>query len=209
MKRPIQFLLFITLSLVASCKAAPKEGSGVKAVGIAKGEFRGLVNIEKTINSRILAGPTQSAFSQRYVEPGTEQYMGQFQVLRQGSRFVGGSANSLSILLWYKTLGQFSRDLAAECGESKALQLQSPFAAALKSVCEGVASGSLSGEHLSGLWQTFMRHDAVGDDGVDHEYDAWKQYYDSSVKETADRSTEQKVEALMVAGLMNPFFLLK
>jgi hypothetical protein len=120
--------------------------------------------------------------------------------------FRAGHPNSLSMVLWSSLLSRLGRDIGEVCAksgqESPAFALTPRFRQALIPVCRWPQAGSASPVVLRPFWDALM-----GFDAPDSEYLAWQRFADEEVK--AGRPAPQAIPRLVVAALLNPYFLLK
>jgi hypothetical protein len=123
MKLPSRFLLpFIALSALSACPTPSGEGAGTteSAVsGVPIGDVRGVVDITKTLQTRILANtPTAGTFDvSRVAGPvfRLRKQLGVFALEGTTSTYQGGTPTPLRATLWHQVMGRFAAAMGGLC----------------------------------------------------------------------------------------------
>ena len=177
----------------------------VFADGIRHAQFRGWTVIGEDLSTRLGVRLNMD----RYLPAeGLDQLMGTWGASGSHNSFLNGLPNSLNILIWQTALRSLARDLAANCKpRGQGLAVSAAFRATLQSLCRWPAPTAKDPVLLEKFWRSLMGGYVPPPD-VATELNAWMAFFlnASSFKDKTDAA--EVVEAMTLAILMNPYFLL-
>jgi hypothetical protein len=210
------FFLFVVLPIACS---RVEQSSDVKFGGNRVGEYRGYVEINQTLRTRLLESGTASYWFSlgRYIGENSDRFdglpvlLGGFSGEATNNDFRNGNPNAMNMLLWQIALSGLAGDVAGSCGTNNnplklgfAYKYNDQFAARLKKLCAWPAVEAKTEDNLLKLWLSVMSFDAPK-----QEYEAWRDFFLASSSPFANSPSKDAVKAMMRAMLLSPYFLLE
>lgn len=202
---------FLALVSATSLAAGVRPTSG----GNRPGEFKGYFHVQDTLKMRLVAAGNTSFqlsayFGEAYPQPGGLAYLlGAFTASGPGTEFKNGAPNSLNMLLWYMAASGFAQDLASVCDTNSPTlprfrtNLDQNAFERLRAACVLPEDEEERRAVLQRLWIS-----VVGFDAPRQEFDVWATHFGEDPS-FATFAPKDRLAAMLMAALLNPYFLLE
>ncbi|WP_394851197.1 hypothetical protein [Pendulispora rubella] len=213
---------------VAGCQKGADEslGTSESAAGIPVGDIRGTELVNKSLQRRLFdpqAPTTQSFAIEKLAGRDVEQlraFLGQWVTAGTQSKFQGGEPNPFGLVLWHQAIAAFARGMGGVCDTPGTLDVTFPgvstadasppvattaklhrnVAPKIAKVCTFQGDDAAKKEAARALFH------AVVDDELPDEDAAFADFF--AGPEYAQAPGKKRVEAMFVAMLLHPHFLL-
>lgn len=212
-------LAFGALLLAFACSRADGPSSDVMSTGRPVGDVRGTALIDKLIRARLLDEGDASALNFRVEKlggPEIEQLKALLGQYADGgsSDFRGGEPNPFGMMLWHQVVTRFGQGMGAFCATPDgtdqvtftyggSAKLNAAFAKKLRTACAWPEAADARLDAAQQLWRGVMGY-AVPDEEA-----AFKELFVGAQSPFAGATTAARVEAMFVAMMLNPHFLLE
>lgn len=214
-------LVLAALALTAACRTVNPEDNAsiVLSTGRPVGEVRGTALVNELIKTRLLNPEDLNTETfQIEMAAGFEIFamrglLGQYTEGGSSSTFRGGEPNPFGLMLWHQVIAKLSTGIGQSCAQSEGpaqvetgngfYSFNASFSGKLKAVCAWPATDEEQNAAASKLWRSVMGI------GAAEEELAFKAFFVGSESPLKDATREQRVEAMFVAMMMNPHFLLE
>jgi hypothetical protein len=164
-------------------------------------EFKGWAETTRELSTRMTVAGEDLPFYSYLPAEGMEGLMGTWENYGSVHRFRNGTPNPMNMMLWYYTLSSFSQTLAASC-KTKTVELNARFQKALNRICAWPVADAKSDDAMLDFWFGVMGYNAP-----EEEFVLWRDFFRTSSYQS--KTGPVVVEAMTLAIVMNPYFLLK
>lgn len=210
------FVVSLLLGLSSCNNQAPLSSTTKAPHGNAIGGYKGYNAINADLNQRVFKNVDIIIFLQpsaplQEIGP-LSSLLGSFSGQGSGNKFTNGTPNATNMLLWNLLMTNLAKHIGEQCDHvrnkttayigGQAIELQPIFKNILSFLCP---MGKETNAPILDLSQTFWLQ-VMGYQASYDEYQAWLQYV-SDNKEGL--SGKDRVEAMMLSLLMNPYYLLE
>lgn len=163
-------------------------------------QFKGLNALSKELSARIAPVEAPIELDRFMPADGLDDLTGTWSTFGTVHTFQNGQPNAVNMVLFRLAFSRFAKSLAASC-KSPQLLLNEPFFDTLEALCTWPSTEAKSEEVLMSFWLSMMGYDAPKS-----EYESWRDF----VRLTYGRKkSTDTIEAMTVALMLNPYFLLQ
>ncbi len=170
------------------------------AAGAAPAQFKGLSALSKELSARIAPLEAPIELDRFMPADGLDDLTGTWSAFGTEHTFRNGQPNAVNMVLLRLAFSRFAKSLAASCA-SPQLLLNEPFFDTLEALCTWPSAEARSEDVLIAFWLAMMGYNAPKS-----EYEIWRDF----VRDTyTKRKPSEAIEAMTVALMLNPYFLLQ
>jgi hypothetical protein len=225
------------LALVTGCSTGPSENAATTespVTGVPIGEVRGVVDITKTLQTRLFDGAdaeTAKFDVSRVAGPvfRLRKQLGVFALEGTTSTYLGGTPTPLRATLWHQVMGRFGTAIGEMClidptvvppnkvtfasyasgpnGEIVApasFRLRAEIASVIANACSFDGNEQTRRELAGALWDAFMGHGGT----LAADKDAFVTAFAADGAPALKAAPKDRVADMAMAMLLNPHFLL-
>ena len=173
---------------------------GISPAFSAAGHFKGLSVLSKELSARIAPDDGPIELDRFMPADGLDDLVGTWSGFGSEHKFQNGQPNAINMVLLRLAFSSFAKSLASTC-QSPQLLLNEPFYDTLEALCTWPSDEAKSDEVLTAFWLAMMGYDAP-----QSEYGLWRDFVRATY---ADKTATETIEAMTLAIMLNPYFLLE
>jgi hypothetical protein len=163
-------------------------------------EFKGMPQISRELSNRIAPRDKPLDLDWFLPAPGLDYLVGRWSSFGSEHSFHNGAPNALSMVIWHVTFSNFARNLGNWC-QTHSLVFEDHFAHTMWRLCTWPKPEAKNEDVLLQFWVAMMGFSAPRE-----EYVAWRDFFLNSSYRA--KSGKETIEAMALAIMMNPHFLL-
>jgi hypothetical protein len=169
-------------------------------LGAAPAQFKGLNALSKELSARIAPIEAPIELDRFMPADGLDDLTGTWSTFGTVHTFQNGQPNAVNMVLLRLAFSRFAKSLADSC-VSPQLLLNEPFFDTLEALCTWPSAEAKSEDVLMSFWLSMMGYNAPKG-----EYESWREFVRLTY---AKRKSADAIEAMTVALMLNPYFLLQ
>jgi hypothetical protein len=162
--------------------------------------YKGLYALSKELSARIAPVDGPIELDQFMPADGLDDLTGTWSAFGSEHHFQNGTPNAVNMVLLRLAFSGFAQSLGRSCASPQIL-LNDNFYDTLETVCTWPSAEAKSEAALSAFWLSIMGYDAS-----ESEFKVWRDFFR---KTYAKKKAAETVEAMTLAIMLNPYFLLE
>lgn len=163
-------------------------------------QFKGINTLSKELSARIAATESPIELDRFMPADGLDDLTGTWAAFGVEHAFQNGQPNAVNMVLLRLALSRFAKALAGSCS-SPQLILNETFIETLEALCTWPSAEAKSEAVLQGFWLAMMGYNAPK-----AEFQVWRDFV---LKTYEGKRTQDAVEGMTLAIMLNPYFLLQ
>jgi hypothetical protein len=182
----------VTLMLSLLIAAPAAEASGTR--------FKGLSALSTELSARIAPHDSPIELDRFMPADGLDDLVGTWANFGSEHRFQNGMPNAVNMVLLRLAFSGFAQSLAKSC-KTPQLLLNESFYDTLEVLCTWPSAQARSEPVLTAFWLSMMGYNAPQE-----EFEIWRKFLLGTY---ADKKPAEAIEAMTLALMLNPYFLLE
>ena len=205
----IRLLPFSVALTLFGCGSPQQDAqTTVDASSTPKGQYRGYYAVERHIQSTVLDAAVARDFRlSRYVADDHDSIyplMGAYQSENGTTTFINGDPNNMNFVIWHVAISSLARDVSRLCRTQIGTGLSQEIKDILLHLCQWPENYARDEVWLQRLWLQVMGYRAP-----ESEMQSFVSYFLSEDMPYYQSDAEEVIEAMMVAIMLNPYYLLE
>jgi hypothetical protein len=162
--------------------------------------FKGLFALSQELSARIAPVDSPIELDRFMPADGLDDLVGTWSNFGTEHRFQNGTPNAVNMVLLRLAFAGFARSLAKSCGSPQML-LTDGFYDTLETLCAWPSAKAKGDTALTAFWLGLMGYDAP-----EKEFQVWRDFFRHTY---AKKKAAETIEAMTLAIMLNPYFLLE